>query len=1180
MKSDSLTPTSPASSLVSIRAEQVHRWRSGERPPVEDFLSRHPSLSDDTEAVMVLIYGEVLLREELDGTLPEVSEFAERFPSLADALTAQFDLHRALQPSIGTAAPRIPGFQVLRELGRGGMGAVYLARDENLFRHVAVKVLLSGEFASESARQRFRTEAEAIARLRHAHIVDVHAFGEFDDRPYLVLEYVAGGSLDQRLKQSSLEPHAAANLLAQLADAVEHAHRYGILHRDLKPANILIADPVSDSAIRNPQSAIPKITDFGLAKRLDAAGGVTETSQLLGTPCYMAPEQCSGAKDVGPAADVYSLGAILYECLTGRPPFKAATSMETLAQVRNREPVSPRTLNPAVPRDLETICLKCLEKSPERRYATAAELAADLRRFSADQPVLARPIGPATRAVRWCRRNPAPAALIVVLLIGTGATIALATFALSERDRANANAQSASTEAQRASEEAANAERRAHDAYRSQYLAHATLVGSYLESNNVRPAAAILDRYRTPSAEMPDPRGWEWNYSDRLCRLPQRTFAQHPATSSIVGGALRAASTVRVAYHPDGRRIATTGFDSAIRIWDIASERLLLTVALGKPDGLTRSLAFSSDGRVIASNNSDKTIGVWDVETGALVREFAHRARGIGALAFSPDGKLLAISGVGQTAVLFQVETGMPLHDSPKLRDVGHLGIAFSPDGKQFVQTEGNDVHLYSVATGAKVQSFVGHTNGVFGVEFMPNGKQIVTAGGDQVAAIWDISTGQSPIIFRGHVGRVHGLAVCSVTSRVATFGGDSTMRVWDSATGKPLAVMPCPDGVANDLAISPDGAQIATVGKSGLSLWSVAGTFPWSVADGAKSRVRSVAWSPDGQTLFTDGSISQVQSWNALTGQSIARFGPHDGAAYTFKLSRDGVQLATVDRNRILVWPANGGTPISTATLPETALDELTTVALSDDLTRLAHRGPKRSVRVVNWQTGQPLRTDLAMEEQPLGLAFDPAGQRLAIGGYRGGLRIWNLETGEVVDRSAAHGAGVRSVTWTPNGSAIVTTGQDGSVKLWNTERGEHLQDFTGHTAPVGTAVFSPDGRRLVTSGDDRTLRIWDVSSGQQLLVISNAAITEAMAFDPRGGRLAAAGGDGVVRVFDGRPLTQESRLESEALALLHSVRPLSRESAIERLRSRPGSSEAVRALALRLYTSEVQSAATGSSQ
>jgi tetratricopeptide (TPR) repeat protein len=398
-----------ADTLSTVRAEQVRRWRAGERPPAEQLLAEHPELAADEDAALVLVYGEVLLREELDGRPPDPAEYAARFPAYAVALSRQFELHGALDPLAG---PDLPGFEIVRELGRGGAGVVYLARDRGLGRLVAVKVLLSGEFASPSARQRFRTEAEAAAGLRHPNIVPVHAVGEQGGRPYLVFEFLADGSLDKHLAGTPLAPRAAAELLRPLADAVGHAHSLGIVHRDLKPGNILLASP-----------GLPMISDFGLAKRVDIEGP-TATSQVLGTPSYMAPEQATGAKDVGPAADVYALGAILYECLTGRPPFKAATPLETLAHVTGREPAAPRSLNPAVPRDLETICLKCLAKEPAKRYPSAGALADDLGRFLDGKPVTARPVGALGRVWRWAKRRPAVAALTAALAVLLPAALA------------------------------------------------------------------------------------------------------------------------------------------------------------------------------------------------------------------------------------------------------------------------------------------------------------------------------------------------------------------------------------------------------------------------------------------------------------------------------------------------------------------------------------------------------------------------------------------------------------------------------------------------------------------------------------------------------------------------------------------------------------------------------------
>jgi formylglycine-generating enzyme required for sulfatase activity/tRNA A-37 threonylcarbamoyl transferase component Bud32 len=315
-----------------------------------------------------------------------------------------------------------PGYEIVRELGRGGMGVVYQARQIKLQRAVALKMILAGAYSRDADLARFRTEAEAIARLQHPNIVQIHEVGEHGGLPYLALEFCAGGSLEKKLATAPLLPREAAALVEKLAGAMHAAHQKGVIHRDLKPANVLLAE---DGA--------PKITDFGLAKKLDEAGQ-TASGAVMGTPSYMAPEQ-AGGKAVGPLADVYALGAVLYECLTGRPPFKAATALDTLMQVAADEPAPPSLLAPQVARDLETICLKCLHKEPARRYASAEELANDLRRFQAGEPIRARPVGAAERAAKWAKRRPALAALLGVTLLALVALAVLAAnLAVARRD--------------------------------------------------------------------------------------------------------------------------------------------------------------------------------------------------------------------------------------------------------------------------------------------------------------------------------------------------------------------------------------------------------------------------------------------------------------------------------------------------------------------------------------------------------------------------------------------------------------------------------------------------------------------------------------------------------------------------------------------------------------------------
>ena len=471
----------PDTSVEGLLLQQVQDWMRGERFPLRVYLDRQPVIRERPDAIVELINQEIVLRQ-MRGETPLPEDYLGDFPDLSESLQRLFEVHAAasslpsalrdgwdmdetpIEPAAGrrrvVRAPNIPGYDIEGVLGRGGIGVVYLARHRALHRKVALKLLHEAQQDDPGHRARFQREAAAVARCQHPHLVQIHEIGEYDDQFYLALEYVEGGTLARTLAGVPQTPRYAASLLETLARAMDHAHAQGVVHRDLKPANVLMT---SDGQ--------PKITDFGLAKLNDSSYR-TEEKTLVGTFAYMSPEQVRGESEaIGPGVDIHSLGCILYEALTGRPPYRAATPQQILHAILSEQVTAPSARVPGIPRDLEAICLKCLEKEAKDRYATAADLAEDLRRFLDGRDTLARPASRLERGIRWCRRNPWIAASIVILLVGTSistwqairATAAESAAksaegaALIERNRAEAEARAAKKERERAESEAETA---------------------------------------------------------------------------------------------------------------------------------------------------------------------------------------------------------------------------------------------------------------------------------------------------------------------------------------------------------------------------------------------------------------------------------------------------------------------------------------------------------------------------------------------------------------------------------------------------------------------------------------------------------------------------------------------------------------------------------------------------
>ena len=660
-----------------------------------------------------------------------------------------------------------------------------------------------------------------MARLQHPQVVQIFRIGDFHGRPYLEMEYVDGGSLADRLDGRPWKPAIAARLIESLAMAVHHAHVKEIVHRDLKPANILLT-----------ADGTPKVTDFGLAKSLGADIDLTRTDSIIGSPSYMAPEQAGGkASRIGPATDVYSLGAILYELLTGRPPFRAATVLDTIEQVRSADPAPPSRIQPGLPVDLETIVLKCLEKEPARRYSSAAELSAELHRFRNGEPIRARPVGFFGRAIKLARRRPLTATLIILSAASTVLLIvvlAKTNVAITREQRATVEALKRERwlreELARTNERLAEQQKQTQEALKSKTAALATTSedlqrerqGSYFQRIALADFERSARRYdlveRVLSRCPPDLRGWEWRYLKESSRLEPRQFIGHTgevwdAAISPDGRTLASASfdhTVRlwnvatgklertlighqeraysVGFDKDGTRVVSASADKSAIIWDVASGKVL-HVLRGHADNV-RCAVFSFDGRSVVSGSWDGTIRVWMADDGELYQTYNTVAGWITRVALSPDSRWVAVGGSSGRAEVREVYSGRVAQTfDTKLGPV--LSVAFSPDGWRVATTNNaagiGVVKIWDVLTGREIASYKVSSGLIERVVFSPDGRRLATSGWDGVVRLVDVATGHEVLALRGHADRVWGVNFSPRGDALVSASADGKVLLWNA---------------------------------------------------------------------------------------------------------------------------------------------------------------------------------------------------------------------------------------------------------------------------------------------------------------------------------------------------------------------------------------------------------------
>jgi serine/threonine protein kinase len=832
--------------LASACADLERRLTAGEDFRSEQVFEADPDLILDTEVAIEVIYTEYVTRDQL-GQRPSPTDFIARFPQFRTALEQLFEIHGAVGrnrdsiaegfDSLGQAVGpgrRVGNYELLEEIGRGGMGIVYKARQVGLDRLVALKMILSGVDAGPRERARFRAEAEAAARLQHPGIVQVFQVGEHDGHPFLVFEYLAGGSLERYLSGKPWPPTEAARLVESIAAAVQHAHDHGIVHRDLKPANILLTGLRSqESGVSNASSVTPdsrcltpdpwllapKVADFGLARQVAAdqttpRPGLTVTGTIIGTPAYMAPEQAVTGSPVGPAADVYSLGAILFELLTGRPPFQGLDVLDILDQLRSRDPVPPSRLLPSVPRDLETICLKCLRKDPRQRYASAAELAADLGRFLRGEPIRARPTPAWERAWKWANRNPAVARLValVAIVLVAGATTATVLW----RQTAAALV---TVREERNEKEVALATTLIALAHRDWFAGDLDIARNRL--NDCPPA------YRDA----------QWRYLERACNARLHVLEQP-----------RRGEVRHLAWSSDSRCLAATHVENKVHVWDASATRGTCVLNLGGLNPGTpkfKFAAFADDHRLVTvstrSNAAARAPGAkarppslelvvnqWDATNGQSVSEFS---------APWPTNDVF-MSGDGRRAVEhFRGKlTRLEVSSEPNSVNTSTLPIDFSNvraqkavshDGRLFAGVLARQVHIWDTLAGAPagppIDVPIGSTHCLM---FDPDATHLAVGSYQPERAqshisVREVRTGREVVSISAHTQIIECMAFTADGSRLATGSADKTAMLWDARTGRELLTMRGMNAPVTAVAFSPDGTRLAVGCRDGgIHIW------------------------------------------------------------------------------------------------------------------------------------------------------------------------------------------------------------------------------------------------------------------------------------------------------------------------------------------------------------------------
>jgi WD40 repeat protein/serine/threonine protein kinase len=1146
-----------------LAEEFLDRLRRGERPSLTEYTDRHPELAAQIR--------------DLFPALIEIEQLGEA-PSTTGPGLAPVDQ--------GADEPRQLGeYRILRLVGRGGMGVVYEAIQESLGRHVALKVLPSPALLRPTQLERFRREAKAAARLHHSNIVPVFGVGEHGGVHFYAMQFIAGEPLDRvlidvrRLRDrpdAVAEPSLAHSLTsgqfardpdspgvpagppeserhsrpsstfsgnlsgseyfrgvarvgAQVADALAYAHKQGILHRDVKPANVLLD-----------ARGTAWLTDFGLAKT-DEGDGLTDTGDVVGTVRYLAPERFQGQADA--RSDVYSLGLTLYELLTLRPAFDETDRNKLIAQVMHAEPPRPRQLSPGIPRDLETIVLKAMDRDPGRRYQTATEVVEDLKRYVVGEPIRARRVSSLRRAVLWARRNPALAGLLLACSVAALALVGACVALVFNQQLQGKNVQ---------------LEEAIHRAEVEKYFRHIAEASNGLRTGNMTKVVRLLE-----DCPPPDLRNWEWHYLQRQCHADLLTLPGHTGAHHL-----------NVAFSPDGRWLVAAGLEPELTLWDRTTGLQRPLHLRGREDHPPWGLAISSDSRLLAWGGPDKvlptgqrvcTVHVWDLTTAKVVRELAIDApikpvsAWLSKLAFSRDGRRIAAGNMAEgTAIVWDVQSGRIVHTFRPIQKAGGGGafaVAFSPVGQQLaVGWADGTVEVRDLGTEKATLTGAVPNAGIRDLAFCPNGERLAVACEDRTIRIWNVVTGQELPPLTGHTGWVYSVAYSPDGRHLASASADGTVRLWNATTGREVRTFRGHEREVCSVAFSPEGLHLASAGSDKkVKIWDVRlaqESLPLSRGSFTNT---GLVFSPDGQR-FATCKEKFVKIWDAASRQVIHTLAGHTDWVYSFSFSRDGKRLASGGlEGQLKVWDLNTFKCIWDLANEGHRNCWVTGVAFNQEGTRLVSCGTDRRLMVWDLATGRKAREDLLHLDKGFiaDVAFSPDGKLLAVGAVADKDRfvtLWDTTTWQRVWRPfEGQTVGVMGVAFSPDGKRLATAGQDQTVRIWEVATGQELKKLEGHSGSVWRVAFSKDGQRLASAGYG-LLRIWDTKRWEEVLVLEGQDSIHTVTFSPDGHWIATSQQNGGLHLWDGRPwdngAATQLAAEREASGLLDSLfaLPLSR--------------------------------------